>query len=81
MIEVEVYIPTIQIEAIVAATIIGGGGTSTVENSDQSYQEEINCGDTLVLPDTNYNVRVNGVLNQSFAWPSLKDLTIEIGNG
>lgn len=79
---VTITIPTIQIQAVVEATSTGGGGgNSTVENSDQSYQEEIICGDTLVLPDIEYNIFVNSVLNQSFSWPALKDLIINIGNG
>jgi hypothetical protein len=56
----------------------GTGWSATVENSDQSYQEIVASGDTLVLPDIHYNINVNGVLNQSFDVPALKDLVINI---
>lgn len=51
---------------------------STVENSDQTFQETIAPGDTLVLADTTYNVNVNGVFNQTTIQPSMIDLTINI---
>jgi len=54
------------------------GNDVTVENSDQSYQVDVQCGDTLVLPDDTYEIYVNGVLDQSFTNPSIKDTTINI---
>ena len=51
---------------------------AVVENSDVSYQENIPSGDTLVLPDIDFEIYVNLVLNQSFSAPSMKDLTINI---
>ena len=43
-----------------------------VENTDLSYTATVASGGTLVLPDTNYNVYVNGVLDQSFTNPTLE---------
>ena len=51
---------------------------ATVKNSDQSYTTTVASGGTLVLPDTTYNIYVNGSLNQSFDLPTLKDETINI---
>lgn len=58
-----------------------GGGVcadATVENSDASYTNTVASGVTLVLPDTTYNIYVNGILDQSFSVPTLKDETINI---
>lgn len=51
---------------------------ATVENSDQSFSEEIAPGDTLVLEDTTFNIYVNGVLEDSGTLPSMVDNTINI---
>lgn len=51
---------------------------ATVENSDQSFSEEIAPGDTLVLEDTTFNIYVNGVLEDSSTLPSMVDNTINI---
>ena len=58
-----------------------GGGVcadATVENSDATYTDTVISGGTLVLPDTTYNIYVNGVLDQSFSVPTLKNETINI---
>lgn len=52
------------------------GGPSIVTNSDDSYTQE--GPSPLELPDTTYNIYVNGVLDQSFAVPTLKDEVINI---
>jgi hypothetical protein len=53
-----------------------GGGEATVTNSDDSYTQ---TGESpLELPDTTYNIYVNGVLDQSFTVPTLKDEVINI---
>lgn len=53
-----------------------GAGSAIVTNSDNSY---IQSGDSpLELPDTTYNIYVNGELDQSFSVPTLKDETINI---
>jgi hypothetical protein len=41
------------------------GGVAFVENSDQSYQQNVNAGDTLVLPNTPYQVIVDSVVVDS----------------
>jgi hypothetical protein len=51
---------------------------ATVTNSDESYFQTVASGDTLILPDTTYNVFVNGVLQNSIEVPTLKDETINI---
>jgi len=51
---------------------------STVENSDASYTDTVLAEGTLVLPDTTYNIYVNGVLNITFDVPTLKNETINI---
>lgn len=62
---------------IVTATI-PSAADATVENSDQSYQETVASGGTLVLPDTDYEVFVNGVSQGVTSLPTLKDETINI---
>jgi hypothetical protein len=44
---------------------VAGGGTATVENSDASYVETVNADDTLVLPDTPYELIVDSVVVDS----------------
>jgi len=56
----------------------GGGGSSTVKNSDNSYSNTVVCGGVLTLPNTTYDVYVNGVLNQSVTLITLKTDTINI---
>lgn len=60
------------------ATPGGGGGTSTVRNSDNSYSSPVICGGVLTLPNTTYDVYVNGVLNQSVTLVTLKNETLNI---
>jgi hypothetical protein len=53
-----------------------GFGDAEVRNSDDSY---IQTGSNpLTLPDTQYNVYVDGNLDQSFSIPTLKDEVINI---
>jgi hypothetical protein len=42
-----------------------------VENTDLTYTATVASGATLVLPDTTYNVYVNGVLDTTFSEPTL----------
>ena len=51
---------------------------ATVENSDASYTDTVASGGTLVLPDTTYDVYVNGVFNQSVNLITLKNETLNI---
>jgi hypothetical protein len=56
------------------------GVDATVENSDASYTDTVASGGTLVLPDTTYDVYVNGVFNTTFDQPTLSTNTINITN-
>ena len=51
---------------------------ATVENSDQSYSDTVASGGTLVLPDTSYDVYLNGNLKSSFSLITLKNDNINI---
>lgn len=51
---------------------------ATVRNSDFTYKTTVASGGTLELPDTTYNIYLDGVLNQTFAIPTLKNETINI---
>lgn len=44
---------------------VTGGGTATVQNSDDSYSVNVDAGDTLILPDTPYEVIVDSVVVSS----------------
>lgn len=55
-----------------------GTGNAIVENSDGSFNEEINDGNTFVLDDTTYNVYIGGVLKTSVDLPSMVDHEINI---
>ncbi len=50
----------------------------TVENSDESYQQSVASGGTLVLPDDTFNVYLNTVLQSSVTDPVLTNTTINI---
>ena len=56
----------------------GGCEEVTVVNSDASYSVTVECGATLTLPDTTYNIYIGGNLTQSFTVATLKDETINI---
>lgn len=49
-----------------------------VVNSDNSYSETIASGSTFSLPDTTFNVLIDGVQTQSTTYPTLSTQTIEI---
>ena len=53
---------------------------ATVENSDASYTDTVASGGTLVLPDTTFDIYVNGVFNTTFTQPTLGTNTINITN-
>jgi hypothetical protein len=81
--EVELQVPT-AIDAcdlpILPLSGISINDFVIVRNSDNSYSVNVNCGTTFTLPDDTYNIFVNGVLNNNFTYPSIKDLTINITN-
>ena len=56
----------------------GGGGSATVKNFDNSYSATVISGGTLILPNTTYNINVNGVLNQTVTLITLKNDTLNI---
>jgi hypothetical protein len=53
-------------------------GSVIVENSDQSYQVEVDAGETLVLPDETFIFQINGVQVAQETVPALADETFEI---
>jgi hypothetical protein len=50
----------------------------TVQNSDNSYNETVTCGDTLILPDTTYNVYLDSVLVATETAVTLANFDINI---
>jgi hypothetical protein len=68
-----------------AVTIIGNTVTieapdATVENSNATYTDTVVSGGTLVLPDTTFDIYVNGVFNTTFDQPTLDTNIINITN-
>lgn len=59
-------------------TLGGGCADTTVENSDTTYSSSVASGATLVLPDTTFNVYIDGALNQSSTIVTLGNETINI---
>lgn len=53
-------------------------GNSVVSNSDDSFLVNVPCGSNLELEDIQYNIYVNGNLDQSFTVPASVDLNINI---
>ena len=49
-----------------------------VQNSDDSYNVSVHCGDTLILPDTNYNVYLDAVLVATETAVTLANFDINI---
>lgn len=62
----------------ITITVGNGCDDATVENSTQSYQQTVASGGTLVLPDTDFEVYVDGVLQGSSTVPTLENNTINI---
>jgi hypothetical protein len=52
----------------------------TVENSNATYTDTVPSGGTLVLPDTDYDIYVNGLFNTTVSLPTLDTNTINITN-
>lgn len=52
--------------------------SATVENSDATYSTTVDSGGSLVLPDTTYQIYVDGVLEDTVTLPSLSNNTINI---
>jgi hypothetical protein len=53
---------------------------ATVENSNATYSDTVISGGTLVLPDTTFDIYVNGVFNTTFTQPTLDINVINITN-
>lgn len=51
---------------------------STVTNSDQSYTASVASGGILTLPDTTFNVEIDGVQVASSTYPTLSTQTINL---
>lgn len=51
---------------------------ATVQNSNLSYVETVASGGVLTLPDTTYNIEVDGVMQPPLILPTLEDTTINI---
>jgi len=49
---------------------------ATVENSNATYSDTVISGGTLVLPDTTFDIYVNGVFNQSVTLPTLDNANV-----
>jgi hypothetical protein len=62
----------------ITITVGNGCDDATVENSTQSYQQTVASGDTLVLPDTDIEVYVDGILQATSTVPTLENNTINI---
>jgi hypothetical protein len=52
--------------------------TSTITNSNGSFNEIIASGAMFVLPDTTYNISVDGIAQPPIVLPTLADTTINI---
>lgn len=52
------------------------GGAATVENSDDSFHQEVAAGDTLVLEDYTINAYIGGSLFSTQDVPAMADITI-----
>jgi hypothetical protein len=49
---------------------------ATVENSNATYSDTVISGGTLALPDTTFDIYVNGVFNQSVTLPTLDNANV-----
>lgn len=54
----------------VAVTVTEGGGDITIQNSDNTYNVVASTS-PFILPDTDYNINVNGVFYASTSLPTL----------
>ncbi len=64
---------------LIALLCVAGCASVDIRNSDLTYTDNITCAESpFTLPDTTYNINVNGVLRQTVTIPSLKTETINI---
>jgi hypothetical protein len=77
--EVDQYsVCAIPVEPITPSTNTCDCDPVTVQNSDDSYSEIVDCGDTLILPDTTYNVYLDSVLVATETAVTLANFDINI---
>jgi hypothetical protein len=77
--EVDQYsVCAIPVEPITPSTNTCDCDLVTVQNSDDSYNEIVDCGDTLILPDTTYNVYLDSVLVATETAVTLANFDINI---
>jgi hypothetical protein len=65
---------------VVGNTVTIEAPDATVENSNATYTDTVPSGGTLVLPDTDYDIYVNGLFNTTVSLPTLDTNTINITN-
>jgi hypothetical protein len=68
----------IPLEPIIPVTNTCDCDPVTVQNSDDSYNVSVDCGDTLILPDTTYNVYLDSVLVATETAVTLANFDINI---
>lgn len=56
----------------------GGGGTVNVHNSDNTYDEDVACGGSLLLVDQTVDVYYDGVLVDTVTYPAMTEPQIDI---
>jgi hypothetical protein len=72
---------SVEITSIISATAeIGGGsgGAVTIQNTNITYEGTANCGSTFTLPDTDYEIYLDGTLSASGTYTTLDDNTFDI---
>jgi hypothetical protein len=85
-IPVQVFVNEVLVETAESGQVVNitcGGGPSDcddayVQNSDLTYEQDVPCGDTLVLEDITVNLIVNGVLTDTEIVPAAVDHTFNI---
>lgn len=58
--------------------VISTAADGTAENSDNTYSISVPSGGTVILPDTVYNVYLDGILQSTSTLPSMVNQTINI---
>lgn len=62
------------------STYVSSCADAVVLNSDSSYNVSVPSGGSLTLPNTTFNIYVNGILNNSVNFATLSNQTININN-
>jgi hypothetical protein len=74
----DVLIPNDSSSCVESGSIAPSCEAATVLNSDGSFSLSIPSGATEILPDTNYEIQVDGITQDTFSLPTLEDSTITI---